>query len=220
MTHDTPSPSPMPAPRPSGPVRALIFDLGRVVFRFSYAEALASWSRITGLSIDEMAGRFVWDDTCQQYERGEIGGETFRQSVVRQLGRDIPAEAFFPGWTGIFRDEVPGITDLLTRLRGRYRLVALSNTNADHAPVWRKLYPQPLACFERVFASHEIGTRKPEPQAYQIALDHLGTAPTETVFVDDVAENTAAARQLGLQAVQFQDTPQLTEELRRLGVVL
>jgi HAD superfamily hydrolase (TIGR01509 family) len=37
------------------------------------------------------------------------------------------------------------------------------------------------------------------------ALDRMGVAPAEAVFIDDRAANVAAARKLGITAIHFRD---------------
>ena len=47
---------------------------------------------------------------------------------------------------------------------------------------------------------------KPDPRAYAIGLEALGTRPENTVFVDDQARNIEGARSAGLEAVAFDVT--------------
>ena len=50
--------------------------------------------------------------------------------------------------------------------------------------------------------SHELGAMKPEPAAYQAAIAATGLDPDRLLFLDDVAENVAAARTHGIRAEQ------------------
>jgi FMN phosphatase YigB (HAD superfamily) len=51
-----------------------------------------------------------------------------------------------------------------------------------------------------------------------VALDVLQRDPEETVFIDDRAENVAAAVSLGIHGIQYQGSAALAAELERLGV--
>lgn len=199
-------------------VQAFIFDLGKVVFDYSFDETLSAWASDAKLSVPELKSRFVWDGTYERYERGELGLGHFHRRVVEQLGCDIALDRFEGAWISMFRDEIPGTRSLLQRLKPHYPLVALSNTNQDHARTWRRLFPEPLSCFEAIFASHEIGVRKPDPQAFQIVLDYLKKSPEEVVFIDDSAENIEAAGRLGLQVVLFENAARLENSLLGMGV--
>jgi putative hydrolase of the HAD superfamily len=200
-------------------IRAFIFDLGKVVFDYSFDETLSAWAAEANLTVGELTSRFKWDGTYERYERGELALEHFHRRVSEQIGFEIPFDRFEGAWTRLFRAEIPGIRDLLGRLREQYRLVALSNTNYDHARVWRRLFPEVLIHFESIFASHEIGARKPDPRAFQIVLDHLGMKSGEVVFIDDYADNVAAARQMGLKAFLFENTARLEEMLLQTGLL-
>lgn len=196
----------------------MIFDLGKVVFDYSFEAAVDSWAGAMGIGTDELRRRYVWDGTFERYERGEIGLPDVHENFMRHVGRDISFASFEKAWLGMFRDEIPGIREILFRLRPRFRLVALSNTNADHQRVWRELYREALEGFEKIFTSNEIGVRKPEAGAFGIVLDHLGLDPTEVLFIDDSPENVESAIGQGLRALRFLDAPRLEGELRRKGV--
>lgn len=202
----------------ANPIRALIFDLGKVVFDFSFDAALTSWAQAAGLHVDELSARLVWDGSYERYERGEIDLKQVHRRFTGMISAAIDYERFESAWLGVFGAEIPGIRSLLRRLQPDYRLTALSNTNADHARVWRRLYPEALSCFEKVFASHEITARKPEARAYEAVLDYLGLPAGQTLFIDDMADNIAAADRLGLKVVLFENCAQLEVELRRLGI--
>src|SRR5262249_53709727 len=57
--------------------------------------------------------------------------------------------------------------------------------------------------FDAVVGSYEIGHAKPEPEIYEATLSKLGIPAHEAVFVDDRAENVAAAEKLGLRTFHF-----------------
>ena len=57
--------------------------------------------------------------------------------------------------------------------------------------------------------------RKPERGIYELTLERLGgeVVASECLFVDDMELNCDAARELGMTAVQFQDTAQARREI-------
>ncbi|HYM38984.1 MAG TPA: HAD family hydrolase [Thermoplasmata archaeon] len=56
---------------------------------------------------------------------------------------------------------------------------------------------------DRVF-SDEIGIRKPEPQIFEAALEHLGLRPEQVVHVgDDVLADVTGSKGVGMRAVWF-----------------
>lgn len=72
--------------------------------------------------------------------------------------------------------------------------------------------------FDAFFSSCYLRLRKPDRRIYQVALDVLQRDPEEAVFIDDRAENVAAAAALGIHAIRYQGSGQLADELAQLGV--
>jgi putative hydrolase of the HAD superfamily len=60
-----------------------------------------------------------------------------------------------------------------------------------------------LAGFDHVTLSYELRAAKPEPATYEHCLEGLGTAPAQTLFLDDRIENVAAAELFGIRAIEF-----------------
>jgi putative hydrolase of the HAD superfamily len=59
---------------------------------------------------------------------------------------------------------------------------------------------------------------KPEPAIYEYALGAYGLRAQDTVFIDDVEANVAAAAKLGIRTILFRDAAQCERELRALGL--
>jgi putative hydrolase of the HAD superfamily len=60
--------------------------------------------------------------------------------------------------------------------------------------------------FETVVDSGFVGVRKPDRRIYEIVLERLQVEPSACVFIDDLAENCAAATAIGMHAVHFFNT--------------
>jgi FMN phosphatase YigB (HAD superfamily) len=59
---------------------------------------------------------------------------------------------------------------------------------------------------------------KPEPAIYELLLSKLGTAPGDTLFLDDKLENIDAARNFGIVGLQFSTVEQLRKDLISSGL--
>ena len=57
--------------------------------------------------------------------------------------------------------------------------------------------------FDVVVVSYEVGLAKPDPRIFELCLSRLGAQAGEALFVDDRAENVAAAERLGLRTLLF-----------------
>jgi HAD superfamily hydrolase (TIGR01509 family) len=116
-----------------------------------------------------------------------------------------------------FRQVVPGMPGLLRELDG-CRLVLLS----DHAREWMQdieaRHASLLAIFRRRFISWEMRRTKRDPETFLYVAAELCAAPRDCVFVDDSPRNVERAKQVGLQAILFEDVEQLRRDLRRAGL--
>lgn len=72
--------------------------------------------------------------------------------------------------------------------------------------------------FEVFFSSCYLGVRKPERGIYSLALKITQRDPSECVLIDDRALNLECAREMGMHTIQFQNVPQLRDDLARLGI--
>lgn len=159
----------------------------------------------------EAAGEAVDVPDWHRLERGEIGFAEYFDAVVARapdvLGRPIDLSAY-----GRFlRDSAPGVHWMVVhRIRdlkaAGYRLGLLTNNVKEFGDHWRATFPVD-ELFEVVVDSSDVGMRKPEREIYLLTCDRLAIEPHEAVFVDDNAENVAAARALGMRTVHFGDDP-------------
>jgi putative hydrolase of the HAD superfamily len=123
-------------------------------------------------------------------------------SLRRSLGIDIADADFARGWDSIFGDEVPGIDDLIASVQGRAPIYVFSNTNIDHQRTWGPRYARLLQRFRKVFVSHELGKRKPAPEAFHAVAQAMDVPPERILFFDDSLDNVKGALAVGMQAVQ------------------
>jgi putative hydrolase of the HAD superfamily len=57
---------------------------------------------------------------------------------------------------------------------------------------------------------------KPEPAIFEHLAQRFAIAPRETVFIDDLPANVAAARELGFATIRFENVEQCRRELAEL----
>jgi putative hydrolase of the HAD superfamily len=104
--------------------------------------------------------------------------------------------------------------------RTQFPCYAFTNTNASHHAVWSAMFPEVWSSFERVFTSHELGYRKPEPQVFEYVSHTLDVPPYAIMFFDDMLENVEAATKAGLHAVHVQSPADVRGALQSIACVL
>ncbi len=200
-------------------IKALIFDLGNVIIDISPKSCCDYWAEIAETKPEELYSTFPFDETYAQFERGEIPPENFRSYVNDCLHISLSDEQFDEGWSKILIKIRNNVPQLLEKLHKKYRLVALSNTNAIHVPIWKELCAGILPYFEHLFSSNEIGSRKPESNAFNLVLEYLDLSPHEVFFLDDNIENIFAARNHGIRSLHVKSYDQMKRELQKCGVI-
>lgn len=72
--------------------------------------------------------------------------------------------------------------------------------------------------FNPMVVSEEIGVKKPDRKAYEIAIERIGMQPDECVFVDNKKTNVVAAEDFGMKGIHFKNAKQLKKDLKGYGV--
>jgi len=197
-----------------------IFDLGGVLIDVSLEAVYRHWAGSAGLTEEQVAERLTGDAVFEAFERGEVSAGQVYRHVADRLGGGISVKQVAQGWNSMLGGTIEGVEDLLAGLSGRVRLAMLSNTNEAHADFIFKAHRELLRHFEKVFVSHQMGTRKPEPACFGMVLDDLGVAPTEAVFIDDKPAYVEAARSLGMRGIVAESPAQIAACLGQMGVHL
>jgi epoxide hydrolase-like predicted phosphatase len=140
-------------------------------------------------------------------EKGLLDVKTYFDRVMEKapavLGRAIDMETYGRFW----RNSAPGVhwmtVHKMRELKGRgLRVGLLTNNVKEFGENWRAMFPIDELCEDVVDSSH-VGMRKPERAIYELACSRLGISAPEAVFVDDNADNVAAARAYGMETVHF-----------------
>ncbi len=146
-------------------------------------------------------------------EREFVGGLSAALSEV--LRREVDLGSFGDAFFAALRPNEE-LFAYLRELHGRgYRMAILTNNVREWEPLWRSMLPID-EIFELVVDSAFVGIRKPDRRIYELLLERLGVAAEATVFIDDLAVNCDAARELGIRAVRFETTDQAIAEVESL----
>ena len=103
----------------------------------------------------------------------------------------------------------PGVVATLERLnRQGIALVAWADSPEPAARVATRIERLGLgSCFRAILSSFDVEAAQPEPVCYQSALDALGHAAADTVYVGHDAAHLAGAKAMGLRTVAFNFQP-------------
>ena len=200
-------------------VDAVIFDIGGVLVRIDLSAALSAVMRVAPSAMPAML-KLASDPMLLDFECGKISEQEFHAYIVSLAGGDFPYEQYCECWNSIFQGSIEPTLALLEDLNRRTNLKIgiLSNTNQTHFD-WLRARISAIESLEHVYASHEIGFRKPEREAYLYVLEKMDVVPDRAVFIDDLPVNLDGARAVGMHVIHATEPAAVRAGLAELGVV-
>jgi putative hydrolase of the HAD superfamily len=204
-------------------LRAVISDFGGVLTT-PLLHSFLAFQDETGISAEAL-GRAMQriakrhgEHPLFELERGRIAEvdflESLRSELVTELGHDPELHRFSEIYFDALDPNEPMI-ELMRDFKGRgYRMALLTNNVREWEPLWRAMLPVD-EIFEVIVDSAFAGIRKPEPGIYELTIERLGggIGAADCLFVDDVEDNVATARELGMTAVHFRTNEQAIAEI-------
>jgi putative hydrolase of the HAD superfamily len=209
-----------PNPPSSAPLRAIVFDIGRVIVGVNYDRAIRtlSWNRATGRSGKEIWELISSDPRMRELQDGRFTSRQWHEHLNQRIGLQITFEEFIAAWESAL-DPKPLIPEeLFADLAARHRMLLLSNTDPIHVAQMEKNFSF-IKFFPTRIYSCAIGLSKPDPAIYRRAIESAGASPGEILYIDDVAEYVEAGKRAGLRTIHFRDADSLREDLYRLGAL-
>jgi glucose-1-phosphatase len=198
-------------------IRAVIFDIGRVLIRVDLSRAMAGLSQAIPLSPEELWKAVQNDPRWTDWQEGRISPRDWHLHITERLGGTLSFDEFIAAWNAALDPQPIQSEEFLGALAKKYRLAVLSNTDPIHMAHEESRYPFFRYFPVRVY-SYRVGASKPSPLIYREALRCCKVSAQEAVFIDDVPAYVDAAKQLGMQGLVYQSPEQLVRDLEALGV--
>ncbi len=192
-------------------IKLILFDIDKTLQHHDAASYYAYLSGLTGRS--EKAIRRFCLPMDHAIDAGKLRQTTFNRKVARFLR--LPVEK--TDYIRFCRGEIYQYKEmhrLANQLHSRYEIGCLSNMARER---WNLLTKKAMGDidFDYYFISYAFGVIKPNPGIFKAVLERLGMPPGEVLFIDDKAENIAAARKIGMKGIRFTGVAKLRKDLRR-----
>jgi glucose-1-phosphatase len=200
-------------------LRAIVFDIGRVLIRVDVARAMADLASGVSLSAAELWAAIEKDPRWPDWQEGRISPRDWHLHLARRLGISLTFEQFVRAWNQALDPKPMQDDSLLEKLSKGYRLALLSNTDPIHVAHMEASYDF-FRFFPTRIYSCVAGASKPNPLLYLEALKGCKVQANDAVYIDDILAYVEAARGLGMAGIHFQSTEELLRGLRDLGVIL
>ncbi len=196
-------------------VRAIIFDIGRVLIRIDASRAMKGMAAGLSLSPDELWSAIEKDPRWKDWQEGRIAARDWHLHMKQRFGGSVTFEEFTKTWNLVLDPEPIHPNAMFERLSKNYRLALLSNTDPIHVAHMESHYHF-LAYFPARIYSCAVGVTKPNPLIYREAIRACRVRAEEAVYIDDIAANVEAAQRLGMAGIQFESPTQLALAFQKL----
>ena len=200
-------------------VRAIIFDIGRVLVRIDIRKAQLGLAKGLSLTPEELWSAIEKDPRWPDWQEGRMSPRDWHLNLCNRLGISLGFDEFTKVWNSALDPEPIHPDSLFEQLSKYYRLALLSNTDPIHVAYLEMTYS-----FFRYFSkpvrvySCSVGASKPSPLIFREALRACKVSADQAVYIDDIAAYAEAARALGCQGLQFHNPEELYQDLASLGI--
>jgi putative hydrolase of the HAD superfamily len=197
-------------------VRAVLWDFGGVILSSPF-EAFTAYERQRGLPegfLRRLNATNPDTNAWARLERSEVDLQGFAElyeAEAAEAGHRIDAGAVLALLSGEVR---PAMVQALRRIKEEGLAQACLTNNVAGTEAVRPDVAEVMCLFDAVLESSKLGVRKPDPAFYDLALETVGVAPTEAVFLDDLGINLKPARARGIRTIKVVDPDAALAELR------
>ncbi len=207
-------------------VKAVIWDFGGV-FTTSPFEAFARFERERGLPEDlirKINSTNYLDNAWAKFERSDVDMDEFDELFAQEakaLGHEVRGREIIALLSGDVRPEM--LAALKTIKAKGLRVSCITNnvsagegagmaSTSEKAKAVQEIMDE----FEFIIESSKAGVRKPHPKIYEMALEELGVAAADAVYLDDLGINCKAAHQVGMKAIKVSGADQALADLEEV----
>ncbi len=194
-------------------LKNVVFDVGRVLVDYSYADFFRLLNSHGADVSDE--DDFTRRVGLADYEHGSISDQEYFARVCALLDREIDRQVLEETWRNLMFRPLAEMLTFAGQLKQHCGVYLLSNTSAMHWDYLKMTFQLADIC-HGLFASFEVGCMKPDAAIYREAEKRFSLVPETTLFVDDKQANVAGAMACGWQGLWHQDSAATCSTIRNL----
>lgn len=197
---------------------AVVFDIGRVIIEWDMRHLFAKL-----IADEEELDWFLANVVTESWHHQQDEGRPLSEMVPERQAEFPQYAALIDAYATRFNETipgpVPGTHELIERLDAAgVPLFGLSNFGEDFWPGFRSEWPV-FDRFRDIVVSGVENVAKPVPEIYALAEKRFGLPPQQLLFIDDKAENIAAATARGWNGHVFTDAGRLEQVLVSHGLL-
>ncbi|MBN8704035.1 MAG: HAD family phosphatase [Bacteroidetes bacterium] len=191
--------------------QAIIFDLGGVILNIDYQKTVEAFKGLGLHDFNYFFSKQVQKDFFDEYEKGFISSFEFLERIKSFLPESVSNEQIVEAWNAMLLDLPEERLHLLKKLRDKYSIFLLSNTNEIHINEFHLFLKGKFAMpdltdyFNKVYLSYQIGKRKPDAEIFEHVLLENNLLPKHVVFIDDSPQHIEGAKSLGITTFHLEN---------------
>ena len=196
-------------------IKAVIFDLGGVVFRDGTKYTIEEMKEKFKFS-EELGFELLLGKEARDFRKDLLTSEEFWEHIQTKIPSKIKASEIKSLW---YNNYIPfsGILELIKKLKSSYKLGIISGNIRERINYLDEKYDF-RKYFDVEVYSFDMHITKPAKLMWEKALELLNLKAEECVYIDDNPEAVETANSLGFKAIHFKDVNQAKKELISLGI--
>lgn len=199
-------------------IKSLIFDLGGVILTHKVEITMKTLSRDI-FQINDNENTSLFKKFEDEWVKGKISGVQLVKNLKNKFGPKHSPTKILNQYKKLYEERTVLNKDLIAvidKLRNRYKIYLFTNTTDVHYGLNAKRGI--FVHFDKVFASHIIGKRKPDEDFYTQILEEIKLKPKECIFIDDKKENIDTAKHLRMHTILFKNNKDFLRKVKELGI--
>jgi len=186
-------------------IKNIIFDYGGVIINTNTRLTINAFKELGFFKVEDYICQSNNSDLLVKMEKGQMSDNVFRDGIRKVSNLKLTDEQIDFAWNAILLDMSADKIKLLEKLRKKYKIFLLSNTNVIHYKKFLKDLQQKFGylnfnkLFEKAWFSFQLGMVKPDAEIYNYVLTDASLLPKETLFIDDSAINIKGAKKTGIK---------------------
>ncbi len=204
-------------------IKTIFFDIGGVLAIVDSSESIQKLSLKLKVSAKKIK-RGMTRELLNEYEKGQLTSNQFYEQLLINYGskQSMDMETFKSYWQDVLFPCAESVS-FLKRATKDFPVWLLSNTNDFHYDMLMQDFPF-MNWVDGGTYSFMVGSMKPEPLIYEIAIRKSGFRPEEILFIDDLEANVLAAQDQGINIIHYVDysgfCKEVSQRFPELGYLL
>ena len=188
-------------------IKNIIFDFGGVILNIDYKLTENAFAKLGLKDFYRIYSQATQQELFDVFEKGLISPAEFRTQIRKFIDANVSDEQIDKAWDSMLLDLPEERVALLDKLKTKYKLFLLSNTNEIHfanfSAYMKNKFKRDLFSdlFDKIYVSHKVHLRKPDAEIFELVLNENNLKREETIFIDDSIQHIEGARKVGLNAI-------------------